>query len=72
MAAVGTHEPGLQTSDLSGGTGARLARAVIIVAGSCALVSSLITFVFVLCPAIAFQNTDVLIALFGSSRKKPH
>jgi hypothetical protein len=33
--------------DLSGGTGARFARAIVIVAGSCALVASLLTFVCV-------------------------
>jgi hypothetical protein len=45
--AVGNAEPELQPMDLSGGTGARFARAIIIVAGACALVASLITFVCV-------------------------
>ncbi|EAT86946.1 hypothetical protein SNOG_05882 [Parastagonospora nodorum SN15] len=43
--AVGNLDPELRPTDLSGGTGARFARAIIIVAGSCALVASLLTFV---------------------------
>lgn len=46
--AVGNLDPELRPTDLSGGTGARFARAIIIVAGSCALVASLLTFVCVL------------------------
>lgn len=46
--AVGNLEPELRPMDLSGGTGARFARAIVIVAGACALVASLITFVCVL------------------------
>ncbi len=45
--AAGTHHADYLTAGLSGGTGARFARAVIIVAGVCALVASLVTFVFV-------------------------
>jgi hypothetical protein len=45
--AVGNLDPELRPMDLSGGTGARFARAIVIVAGACALVASLITFVFV-------------------------
>lgn len=47
MAATGTREPTFAPADLGGGSGARFANAVIIVAGVCALVSSLITFVCV-------------------------
>ncbi|KAH7071939.1 organic solute transporter Ostalpha-domain-containing protein [Paraphoma chrysanthemicola] len=43
--AVGTLDQHVQPTDLSGGTGARFARAIIIVAGVCALVASLLTFV---------------------------
>jgi hypothetical protein len=50
--AVGNLEPELRPTDLSGGTGARFARAIVIVAGSCALVASLLTFVFVLRPSL--------------------
>jgi hypothetical protein len=39
--------------DLSGGTGARFARAIVIVAGVCALVASLVTFVYVNPPVAA-------------------
>jgi hypothetical protein len=39
--------------DLSGGTGARFARAIVIVAGACALVASLVTFVYVNPPVAA-------------------
>jgi hypothetical protein len=46
--AVGNPESELQPMDLSGGTGARFARAIIIVAGACALVASLLTFVCVI------------------------
>jgi hypothetical protein len=43
--ASGTLPQDVTGADLSGGTGARFARAVIIVAGVCALVASLVTFV---------------------------
>jgi hypothetical protein len=39
--------------DLSGGTGARFARAIVIVAGACALVASFVTFVYVNPPVVA-------------------
>lgn len=43
---TGSLRQGLDADDFSsGGTGARLARAVIIVAGVCALIASLVTFV---------------------------
>lgn len=46
MMDAGSLQPGLGASDFSsGGTGARLERAIIIVAGVCALVASLVTFV---------------------------
>jgi hypothetical protein len=45
--AVGNLDQHVQPMDLSGGTGARFARAIIIVAGACALVASLLTFVSV-------------------------
>jgi hypothetical protein len=45
--ALGNPEQELQPMDLSGGTGARFARAIVIVAGACALVASFITFVCV-------------------------
>jgi len=44
--ALGTLPPDFTAADFSsGGTGARFARAIIIVAGVCALVASLVTFV---------------------------
>jgi hypothetical protein len=48
--ASGNLEPELRPMDLAGGTGARFAKAIVIVAGSCALVASLLTFVFVASP----------------------
>jgi hypothetical protein len=45
--APGNLEQELRPMDLSGGTGARFARAIVIVAGACALVASLVTFVYV-------------------------
>jgi hypothetical protein len=45
--AAGNHDAVLRPLDLSSGTGARFARAIVIVAGSCALVASLLTFVCV-------------------------
>jgi hypothetical protein len=74
--AAGNHEPELRPLDLSGGTGARFARAIVIVAGSCALVASLITFVCVVSllfhvACYSSQSTDVVrAALFGYRRKK--
>jgi hypothetical protein len=41
--------------DLAGGTGARFAKAIVIVAGSCALVASLLTFVFVAYPILSMH-----------------
>jgi hypothetical protein len=44
--ASGSLSPDLMAADFSsGGTGARFARAIVIVAGVCALVASLVTFV---------------------------
>jgi hypothetical protein len=45
--APGNLEDELRPMDLSGGTGARFARAIVIVAGACALVASFVTFVYV-------------------------
>lgn len=45
---AGNFNHNVRITDLGGGTGARFARAVIIVAGACALVASLVTFVYVL------------------------
>jgi hypothetical protein len=71
MAAAGTHEPILGPNDLSGGSGARLAKAVLIVAGACALVASLVTFVCVARVSIDMDpSTDVAPAPFGCRRKE--
>lgn len=53
----------------SGGTGARFARAVIIVAGVCALVASLVTFVFVASPNSCIIS-DVVTVPFGYRREQ--
>jgi hypothetical protein len=51
--APGNLEEELRPMDLSGGTGARFARAIVIVAGACALAASFVTFVYVIPYVIA-------------------
>jgi hypothetical protein len=57
--ASGNLEPELRPMDLAGGTGARFAKAIVIVAGSCALVASLLTFVRSLSHP-QYASTDVV------------
>jgi len=70
MATATTLHANYQAADFSsGGTGARFARAIIIVAGVCALVASLVTFVYVFKPPSRMSFTDVVTALSGYKRE---
>ena len=70
--AQGTLDTKYHAADFSsGGTGARFARAVIIVAGVCALVASLVTFVYVSKLPSRMAPTDVGAALSGYKRERP-
>lgn len=70
MATSGTHEPSFAPADLGGGSGARYASAVIIVAGVCALVSSLLTFVCVFRLVLILRFANEHQVLCGYKRKK--
>jgi hypothetical protein len=69
MDYAGIHQANFQAAG-SSGTGARFAKAVIIVAGVCALVASLVTFVCVSWPIACMTLADVVVVLFGYRREQ--
>jgi hypothetical protein len=69
MVSAGFHQADVQAAG-SSGSGARFAKAVIIVAGVCALVASLVTFVCASWPIVFKTSADVVLVLFGYRRER--